>query len=142
MGIRSKILRAPFSMIYRVLYRRARNVYGIELPYTVKLGRRVIFEHQGAIVIHGHCELGDECIIRQGVTLGNKTLDRPLDAPKLGKRVNVGAGAKILGAITIGDCATIGANSVVTRDVPPLATAVGLPARVVGYSSGAQYEGE
>ena len=76
------------------------------------------------------------------MTLGNKTLDRPLDAPKLGKRVNVGAGAKILGAITIGDCATIGANSVVTRDVPPLATAVGLPARVVGYSSGAQYEGE
>src|SRR5262249_23615406 len=129
----NKILRAPFSVMYRMMYRRARNVYGIEVPYTVKLGRRVVIEHQGDIVIHGNSEIGDECIIRQGVTLGNKSLDRPMDAPKLGRRVNVGAGAKILGAITIGDDATIGANSVVTRDVPPGATAVGLPARVVDY---------
>jgi serine O-acetyltransferase len=133
MRIRSKIFRAPFSVLYRMMYRRARNVYGIELPYTVKLGRRVVIEHQGSIVIHGNTEIGEECIIRQGVTLGNKTMDRPMDAPKLGRRVNIGAGAKILGAITIGDDATIGANSVVTREVPPGATVVGLPARVVDY---------
>ena len=92
------------------------------------LDRRVVIEHQSGIVIHGNCEIGDECVIRQGCTLGNKSLDRPFDAPKLGKRVNVGAGAKILGAVTVGDGATIGANSVVLRDVPAGMIAVGLPA--------------
>ena len=131
MRVRPKVLRAPFSMIYRAMFRRCRNVYGIELPFSVALGRRVIIEHQGAIVIHGNCQIGDDCIIRQGVTLGNKSLDRPMDAPVLGRRVNVGAGAKILGAVTIGDDAVIGANAVVLCDVPAAATAVGIPARVI-----------
>lgn len=131
MTVRLKVVRAPLSLIYRYLYRKCRNHYGIELPYSAKLGRRVIIEHQSGIVIHGHSEIGDDTIIRQGVTLGNKTLDRPLDAPKLGARVNVGAGAKILGAVTIGDGATIGANAVVVKDVPPGAVAVGIPAMIV-----------
>jgi len=131
MNVRPKILRAPFSVLYRALFRRCRNVYGIELPYSVILGRRVVIEHQGAIVIHGNCQIGDDCIIRQGVTLGNKTLERPMDAPILGKRVNVGAGAKILGAVTIGDDATIGANAVVLNDVLAGAVAVGIPARIL-----------
>jgi serine O-acetyltransferase len=131
MSVRPKLLRAPLSILYRWMYRKCRNRYGIELPYTVKLGRRVIIEHQGAIVIHGDSEIGDDSIIRQGVTLGNKTLDRPRDAPKLGQRVNVGAGAKILGAVTIGDGATVGANAVVLKNVPAGAIAVGIPAMVV-----------
>jgi serine O-acetyltransferase len=131
MTIRPKLLRAPLSLLYRWIYRKCRNHYGIELPYTIKLGRRVIIEHQGAIVIHGHCEIGDDTILRQGVTLGNKTLDRPYDAPKLGQRVNVGAGAKILGAVIVGDDATIGANAVVVKNVPPAAVAVGIPAMIV-----------
>lgn len=131
MRIGPKLLRAPFSVLYRMLFRRVRNVYGIELPYSVKLGRRVVFEHQGAVVIHGDVEIGDDCVIRQGVTIGNKSLDRPLDAPKLGCRVNVGAGAKVLGAVTIGDDAAIGANAVVLHDVPAGALVVGIPARPV-----------
>ena len=131
MHVRPKLLRAPLSMLYRCLYRRVRNVYGIELPYTTLLGRRVVIEHQSAIVIHGHCRIGDDCIIRQGVTLGNRSLDRPLDAPHLGVGVNVGAGAKILGAVTIGDSAAIGANAVVLEDVPEGAMAVGIPARII-----------
>lgn len=131
MTVRPKLFRAPLSLIYRWMFRKCRNHYGIELPYTVKLGRRVVIEHQGAIVIHGHSEIGDDSIIRQGVTLGNKTLGRPHDAPKLGLRVNVGAGAKILGAVTIGDGATVGANAVVVKDVPPNAIAVGIPAQII-----------
>src|SRR5687768_1114482 len=77
MQIRSKFLRAPLSMIYRWLFRRCRNRYGIELPYSVQLGRRVVIEHQGAIVIHGDSVIGDDCVLRQGVTLGNRYLDRP-----------------------------------------------------------------
>ena len=64
MNVRPKLLRAPFSIIYRIMYRRVRNVYGIELPYSTKLGRNVVFEHQGAVVIHGCATIGDGCIIR------------------------------------------------------------------------------
>ena len=91
MGIKNKFVRAPFSLLYRMMFRRVRNLYGIELPYSAIVGRRVVIEHQGAIVIHGNSVIGDESIIRQGVTLGNKTLTAPMDAPKLGRRVNVGA---------------------------------------------------
>lgn len=131
MTIQPKVLRAPFSILYRMLFRKVRNTYGIELPYTVKLGRRVVIEHQSAIVIHGECEIGDDCIIRQGVTLGNRYLEKPFDAPKLGARVNVGAGAKIFGDVQIGDDASIGANAVVLIDVPAGATAVGIPAKII-----------
>jgi serine O-acetyltransferase len=131
MQVQPKVLRAPLSVLYRAIYRKVRNGYGIDLPYTVQLGRRVVIEHQGAIVIHGHCRIGDDCIVRQGVTLGNRYLDRPLEAPTLGNRVNVGAGAKILGGITLGDDVNIGANAVVLIDVPAGQTAVGIPARIL-----------
>lgn len=135
MGIKQRWLRAPFSILYRILYRRARNVYGIEIPFTVELGRRVIVEHQGNIVIHGGAKIGDDCIIRQGVSLGNRYLDAPLDAPCLGDRVNVGAGAKLLGSVNIGDGASIGANSVVVHDVAANTTVVGIPAKPLSKKS-------
>ncbi len=131
MSVKPKILRVPLSVLYRFLYRFVRNVYGIELSSTVKLGRRVVFEHQHGIVIHGNAIIGDDCIIRQGVTLGNRYLDRPFEAPKLGRRVNVGAGAKILGNVELGDDASIGANAVVLCDVQAGKTAVGIPAKVI-----------
>jgi serine O-acetyltransferase len=131
MTVQPKLLRAPFSLLYRIAYRRCRNVYGIELPYTVALGRRVVIEHQGGIVIHGATQIGDDCIIRQNCTLGIRTLDRLHDAPVLAARVNVGAGAVLLGAIRIGEDAQIGANAVVLRDVPARGLAVGVPARIV-----------
>lgn len=132
MRVTSKLLRAPLSVLYRWLYRYCRNHYGIELPYCVQLGRRVIIEHQGAVVVHGNAVIGDDCLIRQGVTLGNRFLAHPFDAPVLGKRVNVGAGAKVLGKIIIGDDVVIGANAVVLHDVPAGTTVVGIPARPVG----------
>ena len=131
MNIKPLILRAPLSVLYRALFRKVRNSYGIELPYSAQLGRRVVIEHQSCIVIHGDCVIGDDCIIRQGVTMGNRYLDRPFDAPKLGKRVNVGAGAKIFGNVTIGDDVNIGANAVVLSDIPAGKTAVGIPAKII-----------
>jgi serine O-acetyltransferase len=129
MGIGPKFLRAPLSVLYRTLFEFVRNFYGIELPYSAKIGRRVVFEHQHGIVVHGDTVIGDECIIRQGVTLGLRRLTHRHDAPVLGRAVNVGAGAKILGNIHIGDNAEIGANAVVLEDVPSGALAVGVPAR-------------
>jgi len=134
MTIRPKLLRAPLSLLYRFAYRRCRNVYGIELPYPVELGRRVVIEHQGGIVIHGATRIGDDCIIRQNCTLGIRSLDRLHDAPVLGARVNVGAGAVLLGAINVGEGAQIGANAVVLQDVPAGGLAVGVPARIVERS--------
>ena len=122
-------LRQAVGVFYRLKFRHARDVLGIELPYAAKLGRRVVIEHQGAIVVHGNVVMGDDCVIRQGVTLGNKTMDRPMDAPTLGDRVNVGAGAKVLGAVTLGDDAQVGANAVVVKDVPAGVTVVGIPAK-------------
>jgi serine O-acetyltransferase len=133
MKIKPKLLRVPFSVLYKMMYRKVRNTYGIEIPYTVQLGRRVIVEHQSAIVVSGYSTIGDDSIIRQAVTLGNRYLERPHDAPKLGKRVNVGAGAKIFGDVSIGDGASIGANAVVLKDVPAGATAVGIPAKIINY---------
>ena len=128
MRIRPKLFRAPFSLIYRRMFRYVRNVYGIEIPYSVSLGRRVIVEHQHGIVVHGNAQIGDDSVIRQGVTIGNRYLDRPDEAPIIGKGVNIGAGAKILGKVHIGDGARIGANAVVFFDVPQDATVVGNPA--------------
>lgn len=127
--------RAPLSVIYRFFFRRVRNGYGIELPYSAQLGRRIVIEHQSGIVIHGNCVMGDDCIIRQGVTLGNRYLDRPMDAPILGCRVNIGAGAKVLGAVTLGDDAVVGANAVVVKNVEVGQTVVGIPAKPIGLSA-------
>lgn len=130
MGIRPKLLRAPFSLLYRFLYRRCRNRYGIELPFSARVGRGVVIEHQGAIVIHGATVIGDRCIIRQGCTLGLRRLDALDAAPILGSDVHLGAGAVLLGRVRVGDGAVVGANAVVVEDVPAGALAVGVPARI------------
>lgn len=131
MGVRPKLLRAPLSVLWRLLFAAVRNFYGIELPFTAHIGRRVVFEHQHGIVVHGSTHIGDGCIIRQGVTLGIRRLDELMQAPVLGRGVNVGAGAKILGHVRIGDHAEIGANAVVLSDVPAHTLAVGIPAHHV-----------
>jgi serine O-acetyltransferase len=125
-GLHGKLIRA----VARFLYRRVRNRYGIELPAKATLGRRVVIEHQGAIVVHGLSVIGDDTIIRQGVTIGNRLMSQPSAAPRIGARVNIGAGAAILGGITIGDDVNIGANAVVIHDVPNGATAVGGVAQI------------
>jgi serine O-acetyltransferase len=130
MRISPKLLRAPFSIIYGFLFRYCRNVYGIEIPYTAKLEPGVIIEHQGGIVIHGSVCIGSGSIIRQNCTLGIRSLDRLDDAPSIGRRVNIGAGAVLMGKISVGDGAQVGANAVVLTDVPAGALAVGVPATI------------
>lgn len=128
--------RKPLVLAYRASYVWCRNIYGIEIPYTVKLGRRVVVEHQGGIVIHGQTQIGDGAIIRQGVTCGIRSMTKVNDAPVIGNGVSVGAGACLLGKVVIGDGAQIGANSVVLHNVPAGAVAVGVPARVLDKSEG------
>lgn len=127
----SKLVRYPLGILHIVLSKVAEMLCGVTIGVSAKIGRRLVIEHSGAIVVHGHAVLGDDCIIRQGVTIGNRYMDKPLDAPLIGHRVNIGAGAKILGAVHIGDDAEIGANAVVLKDVPAGAVAVGVPARII-----------
>src|SRR5688572_1443974 len=128
---RPRLIRRPLVGLSKALFIFARNFYGIELPIQATIGRHVIIEHQGGIVVHGNAVIGNGCRLRQGVTLGIKSMDDLGVAPRLGFGVDVGAGAKILGYVVVGDYATIGANAVVLKDVPAGATAVGTPARVL-----------
>lgn len=134
MTIKPRIIRAPLSYIYKLMEKHVRFKYGIELPYTVEIKESITFEHQHGIVIHGETKIGSGCIIRQGVTIGNSHAKRPLEAPIIGNNVNIGAGAKLLGKINIGNDVVIGANSVVIRDVPSNTTVVGAPARVIAIT--------
>jgi serine O-acetyltransferase len=127
--IQSTLLRKPFSFIYRVMRTLCQIATGIELHCETQVGRRLLIEHFGGIIISGDTVIGDDVVIRQGVTIGlSHTGQR--GAPVIGNRVDIGAGAKILGGISIGDDAVIGANAVVIRDVPAGALAVGVPARI------------
>jgi len=105
-------------------------VTGIDLPCETRVGQRLRIEHFGGIIISGDTVIGDDVVLRNGVTIGLRHTGKP-GAPRIGNRVDIGAGAKILGTITIGDDAVIGANAVVLKDVPPGALAVGVPARVI-----------
>ena len=131
MGVKPRLLRVPLSAVYKGLFRTICNFYGIEIPYTAKIGRRVVFEHQHGIIVHGNTVIGDDCTIRQGVTLGIRRPDRLTDAPTLERGVQLGCGAAILGKVTIGEFAEIGANAVVLQDVPAHTLAAGVPAKIV-----------
>ena len=128
--IRWRWLRMPFSFLYKVLKPISEVLTGIELPCEATLGRRFRIDHFGGIVISGDAVFGDDCVIRNGVTVGLKHTGHR-GAPVLGSRVDIGAGAKVLGAIRIGDDVSIGANAVVLINVPSNSVAVGVPARVL-----------
>jgi serine O-acetyltransferase len=128
-GIPIRILRMPFSFCYKLLAVAMSLVTGVELPCETQVGRRLRIEHPGGIVVSGDARLGDDVILRNGVTIGlRRTGVR--GSPTIGNRVDIGAGAKILGPITIGDDVSIGANAVVLCDVPSDSVAVGVPAKV------------
>ncbi len=133
--VRNKVLRAPWTIAYLVLNKLIEIFCGISIGSTAKLGRRLVIEHHGCIVIHGATEIGDDCLIRHGVTTGNSGMSDPLGAPKIGNHVEVGAGAKLLGRITIGNNVVIGANAVVVRDVPDNAIVGGVPAHIIKMRS-------
>lgn len=129
-SIHPRWLRLPFSFLYRVLKLLSQILTGIDLPCEAKVGRRLCIEHFGGIIVSGDTVIGDDVIIRNGVTIGLKRTGER-GAPVIGNRVDIGAGAKILGNIRIGDDVVIGANAVVLTDVPANSLAVGIPARIL-----------
>ncbi len=125
--IKQRWLRLPFSILYKALFLLIQILTGIELHCETPVGRGLILEHFGGIIISGDAVIGDDVVIRNGVTIGlRRTGIR--GSPIIGDRVDIGAGAKILGTIRIGNDVAIGANAVVLQDVPDNSLAVGVPA--------------
>ncbi|WOI53343.1 hypothetical protein [Parvularcula sp. LCG005] len=118
------------TLFYRFMAKWTQVTCGIDLPYTVKVGRRVRLEHFGGMILIAE-SIGDDVTIRQNTTFGIKKVDGEHLRPKIGNLVDIGVGAVIIGGVTVGEGATIGANAVVIKDVPVGATAVGVPARIL-----------
>jgi serine O-acetyltransferase len=114
----------------RVLTQFTRFLTGIEIHPGATIGRRFFIDHGMGVVIGETTEIGDDVMVYHGVTLGGRTLRQVKRHPTIGNRVTIGAGAKVLGPLTIGDDSAIGANAVVTRDVPAESIATGIPAIV------------
>jgi serine O-acetyltransferase len=120
-----------WRLIGRFISQAARALTGIEIHPGATIGRRFFIDHGMGVVIGETAEIGDDVMLYHGVTLGGTSLNQGKRHPTLESGVIVGAGAKILGPVTIGANARIGANAVVVKDVPPGASAIGIPARVV-----------
>lgn len=114
----------------RMLSQFARFLTGIEIHPGARIGRRFFIDHGMGVVIGETAEIGDDVMLYHGVTLGGRTMQQGKRHPTLGDRVTVGAGAKILGPVRIGDDSAVGANAVVTQDVPADSIATGIPAVV------------
>lgn len=123
-----------FKLGARLISTFSRWLTGIEIHPGAKIGRRFFIDHGMGVVIGETAEIGDDVTLYHGVTLGGTTWNKGKRHPTLGNNVVVGAGAKVLGPITIANDARVGSNAVVTKDVPEGATAVGIPGRVIKRS--------
>jgi len=124
------LYRAGLRFLARVVSQRARFRTGVEIHPAAVLGRGILIDHGVGVVIGETAEVGDNVVIYQGVTLGGTGKDKGKRHPTVGSGVMIGAGAKVLGPITIGDNSKVGAGSVVLKDVPPNSTVVGVPGRI------------
>ncbi|MGO1225310.1 MAG: serine O-acetyltransferase EpsC [Brachybacterium sp.] len=113
-----------------VLSQGARSLTGVEIHPGATIGRRFFIDHGMGVVVGETAEVGDDVMLYHGVTLGGRSMERVKRHPTVGNGVTIGAGARVLGPVVIGEAAQIGANAVVVKDVPAQATAIGIPATV------------
>ncbi len=139
-SVSNRLWRWGFRWLARWISHVGRFFTGIEIHPGATIGRRVFIDHGMGIVIGETAEVDDDCTLYHGVTLGGTSWNQGKRHPTLGKGVVIGAGAKILGPILVGDGAKIGCNAVVVRDVPAGATAVGIPARILTGEDAARRE--
>jgi serine O-acetyltransferase len=132
MSVRPGVLRAPLSLLYKMLYKTVEWTCGISLPYTVRVGRRVRLWHHGGMILNAR-SIGNDVTIRQNTTFGVVRTNFNFETPVIEDGADIGVGACVLGAITVGRNAVVGANAVVLSDIPDGAVAVGVPAKVVKY---------
>jgi serine O-acetyltransferase len=139
-SVSGRLWRAGFRWLARWLAHWGRFLTGIEIHPGATIGRRVFIDHGMGVVIGETAEISDDCTLYHGVTLGGTSWKAGKRHPTLGKGVVIGAGAKVLGPVLVGDGAKIGSNAVVVRDVPANSTAVGIPARILVGDDAARRE--
>jgi serine O-acetyltransferase len=122
---------AGVPLLPRFLSNLVRGATGIEIHPAARIGKRFFIDHGMGVLIGGTAEIGNDVTLYKGVTLGGTSLGKGKRHPTVGNRVVIGTNASVLGAIVLGDDCRVGANSVVVRDVPPGATVVGVPGRIV-----------
>jgi len=122
--------RPGLRMVARLVSQFSRFLTGVEIHPGAQIGRRFFIDHGMGVVIGETAEVGDDVMLYHGVTLGGRSLKREKRHPTVGSRVTIGAGARVLGPVYIGDDVQIGANSVVVKDVPAGAIATGIPAAI------------
>ncbi|MEW6353779.1 MAG: serine O-acetyltransferase [Pseudomonadota bacterium] len=126
-----RLWNARWKWLARFISTLARWLTGVEIHPGARIGRRFFIDHGMGVVIGETAEIGDDCTLYHGVTLGGTSWQKGKRHPTLGNDVVIGAGATVLGPITVGDGARVGSNAVVVKDVPPGATVVGIPGHVV-----------
>lgn len=129
--IANRLHKRGFRLLARMLMGLTQFVTNIDIHPGATIGKRVFIDHGIGVVIGETCEIEDDVLIYQGVTLGGVSLEPGKRHPTIKRGAVIGGGAKVLGAITIGEGAKVGANSVVVRDVPCNSTAVGIPAKII-----------
>lgn len=122
----------PFLTIFQKLVEIST---GIDIPFTARIGRGLYIGHFGQIILSTRTVMGEFCNLSQGVTIGQAGRGDNVHVPVIGDRVYIGPGAKLFGKLTIGNDVAIGANAVVTKDLPDNAVAVGIPAKVISFDS-------
>lgn len=123
----------PLKFVFRAYYQHIQNKYSIDLPLSVILGQGIYIGHAFAIAINKKCIIGNNINISQCVTIGMKQTGNNKGVPILGNNIYIGPGAAIIGGVVIGDNVVIGANSVVTKDIPNDAVVAGIPAKILSF---------
>lgn len=137
--LRGRSCLLPIYLICWLIRRNCEFKFGFSIPVATEIGPGLYFSHFGGIVVNSGCRIGRNCNIGHEVTIGQSNRGSRPGVPVIGDNVFIGPGAKIFGGITIGSHSAIGANSVVTKDVPPGAVVVGSPARVISMEGSAGY---
>lgn len=133
------LLALPLYCLARIALRHYSYRFGIFIPFGTQVGDGFYIGHCGDIHCHALARIGKNCNISQGVTLGQASRGKNKGHPSVGDGVYIGPGAKLVGAVRVGANAAIGANCVVTKDVPPNAVVVGVPGHVISYAGAAEY---
>jgi serine O-acetyltransferase len=133
-GLRAVTQRMAAAWLRRYAYK-----FGIEIPLTTEIGPGLFIGHFGGLVVNAYTTIGSNCNLSQDVTIGKAGGGDRMGWPTVGDSVYIAPGAKLIGDIHVGDHAAIGANCVVTEDVPPLAVVVGVPGRVISYDGSHDY---
>jgi len=134
-----KILKLSFYIIAKGILRHYKYKFGIVIPFTTKIDSGIYIGHFGQIIVNGNSIIGKNCNISQGVTLGQVNRGNKIGSPIIGENVYIGPGVKIIGNIKVGNNVAIGANCVVTKDIPDNAVVVGIPGKVISYDGSEGY---